>query len=73
RPGDLAYVEITYAAPHHLTADEGLRRLRRTRGGDAWQARQAGSEPTAGRAVGLGMPTVGAPAPLAPVPACPPG
>ncbi|MDN5771577.1 MAG: MiaB/RimO family radical SAM methylthiotransferase, partial [Microlunatus sp.] len=73
RPGDLADVEITYAAPHHLTADEGLRRLRRTRGGDAWQARQAGSEPTAGRAVGLGMPTVGAPAPLAPVPACPPG
>ncbi len=40
RPGDIAEVEITYAAPHHLNADAGLTRLRRTRGGDAWQARQ---------------------------------
>ncbi|HEY5784327.1 MAG TPA: tRNA (N6-isopentenyl adenosine(37)-C2)-methylthiotransferase MiaB, partial [Microlunatus sp.] len=36
RPGDIAEVEITYAAPHHLTADHGLLSLRRTRGGDAW-------------------------------------
>ena len=41
RPGDLADVEITYAAPHHLNADAGLTGLRRTRGGDAWEARQA--------------------------------
>jgi tRNA-2-methylthio-N6-dimethylallyladenosine synthase len=69
RPGDLAEVEITYAAPHHLTADAGLLSLRRTRGGDAWQARRNGDDPAARRSVGLGMPGVGAPAsvPLAPV------
>ena len=38
RPGDIAEVEVTYAAPHHLNADAGLRTLRRTRGGDAWAA-----------------------------------
>lgn len=39
RPGDLVTAEITYAAPHHLVADRMLA-LRRTRAGDAWQARQ---------------------------------
>jgi tRNA-2-methylthio-N6-dimethylallyladenosine synthase len=38
RPGDIATVEITYAAPHHLNADAPLTGLRRTRGGDAWAA-----------------------------------
>ena len=38
RPGDVAEVIITLAAPHHLTADAGLLALRRTCGGDAWQA-----------------------------------
>jgi tRNA-2-methylthio-N6-dimethylallyladenosine synthase len=71
RPGDLAEVEITYAAPHHLTADHGLLSLRRTRGGDAWQARRDGLvAPTGATAVGLGMPGLGAPAPLPPAPAC---
>jgi tRNA-2-methylthio-N6-dimethylallyladenosine synthase len=32
RPGDFAEVEITYAAPHHLNADAGLRNLRRAAG-----------------------------------------
>ena len=41
RPGDLAQVQITYAAPHHLVADAPLHDLVRTRGGDAWQAAQA--------------------------------
>nr|WP_300149093.1 tRNA (N6-isopentenyl adenosine(37)-C2)-methylthiotransferase MiaB [Propionicimonas sp.] len=41
RPGDLAEVAITYAAPHHLNADDGLLSLRRTRGGDAWASRQS--------------------------------
>ena len=61
RPGDLAETVVTYAAPHHLTADAGLHALRRTRGGDAWQARHAspdGPRP----AVSLGLPTIGAPA-----------
>jgi tRNA-2-methylthio-N6-dimethylallyladenosine synthase len=61
RPGDIAEVIITYAAPHHLNADAGLEALRRTRGGDAWQASRSVSEaPTA--TVNLGMPTVGVPA-----------
>jgi len=71
RPGDLADVEITYAAPHHLTADKGLLSLRRTRGGDAWQARRNGVDaPVAAASVGLGMPGLGVPAPLPPGPAC---
>ena len=71
RPGDLAEVEITYAAPHHLTADEGLLSLRRTRGGDAWQARRDGvGAPVAATSVGLGMPGLGVPAPLPPAAAC---
>ena len=61
RPGDLADTEISYAAPHHLNADRGLVGLRRTRGGDAWAARQANP---ATIAVGLGMPTIGVPDPL---------
>jgi tRNA-2-methylthio-N6-dimethylallyladenosine synthase len=28
-PGDLADVEISYAAPHHLNADAGISNLRR--------------------------------------------
>jgi tRNA-2-methylthio-N6-dimethylallyladenosine synthase len=59
RPGDLVTVEVTRAAPHHLVADGPVLELRRTRSGDAWEARE--SEPT--RAVGLGMPTLGVPAP----------
>ena len=71
RPGDIAEVEITYAAPHHLTADDGLLSLRRTRGGDAWQARRDGVDaPVAAGSVGLGMPGLGVPAPLPPAAAC---
>jgi tRNA-2-methylthio-N6-dimethylallyladenosine synthase len=58
RPGDLVEVEVTYAAPHHLVADGPVLAHRRTRSGDAWEARTA---PTSD-AVGLGMPTIGAPA-----------
>ena len=46
RPGDLADVEITYAAPHHLNADGAVTNLRRTRGGDAW-GRWQGAPPAA--------------------------
>ncbi len=67
RPGDLATVEVTYGAPHHLVADGALSggtyRVRRTRSGDAWQARQ--DQPARSRAVGLGLPVVGAPPPPA--------
>ncbi|MCL2782384.1 MAG: MiaB/RimO family radical SAM methylthiotransferase, partial [Propionibacteriaceae bacterium] len=40
RPGDLVTAQVTYAAPHHLVAD-GQAVVARTRGGDAWAARQA--------------------------------
>ena len=40
RPGDLVVAEVTYAAPHHLVADRMLA-VRRTRAGDAWEARES--------------------------------
>jgi tRNA-2-methylthio-N6-dimethylallyladenosine synthase len=45
RPGDMVTVEVTRAAPHFLLADSALAggtfRVRRTRSGDAWAAREA--------------------------------
>lgn len=74
RPGDLVTVGVTYGAPHHLVADSALAggtfAVRRTRGGDAWQALQDAAVP--GKpAVSLGMPSIGKPrtAPVA-APAC---
>ncbi|MDN4171574.1 tRNA (N6-isopentenyl adenosine(37)-C2)-methylthiotransferase MiaB [Nocardioides sp. SOB77] len=67
RPGDMVTVEVTYAAPHHLVADRVLA-VRRTRSGDAWEARTAA--PAAPSGVSLGMPAVGVPAPLPAAPAC---
>ena len=71
RPGDLAETVITYAAPHHLNADDGLLNLRRTRGGDAWAARRAA--PDTRPTVTLGLPSIGVPAPLPAVAGCQPG
>ena len=69
RPGDMVTVAVTYAAPHHLVADGPVLAVRRTRAGDAWERRT--SSPAASPGVGLGMPTVGVPAPLPPAaPAC---
>jgi tRNA-2-methylthio-N6-dimethylallyladenosine synthase len=64
RPGDLVTTVVTRAAPHYLVADGEPLAVRRTPGGDAWQARQeqpvlAAAGPVA---VPLGMPTVGRPA-----------
>ena len=67
-------VEVTYGAPHHLVADSGVRggtySVRRTAGGDAWEALQGAAVP--GKpAVSLGMPVVGRPAPVdTTAPAC---
>ena len=66
RPGDMVTVEVTYAAPHHLVADRVVS-VRRTRSGDAWEARTRAPKPSG---VGLGMPSVGVPAPLPDAPAC---
>ncbi|HET7690028.1 MAG TPA: tRNA (N6-isopentenyl adenosine(37)-C2)-methylthiotransferase MiaB [Nocardioidaceae bacterium] len=59
RPGDMVDVVVSHAAPHHLVADQVLA-VRRTRSGDAWQARTEAPAPTAG--VLLGLPSVGVPA-----------
>jgi tRNA-2-methylthio-N6-dimethylallyladenosine synthase len=59
RPGDVVTVEVAYAAPHHLVADQPKSyAVRRTRGGDAWEAQHRDH----GTGVLLGMPTIGAPA-----------
>ncbi len=69
RPGDMVTAEVTYAAPHHLVADGPVLGIRRTRAGDAWEARTApATAPAPGRTVGpipvlLGLPTLGAPRP----------
>ncbi len=64
RPGDMVTVQVTYGAPHHLVADSGVQggayAVRRTRGGDAWEALQ--DTPGSRRpAVSLGIPTIGKP------------
>ncbi len=73
RPGDAVTVAVTYGAPHHLVADSAVRggayTVRRTRGGDAWEALQGAAVP--GKpAVSLGMPAVGRPEAPATAPAC---
>ncbi|GAA3925574.1 tRNA (N6-isopentenyl adenosine(37)-C2)-methylthiotransferase MiaB [Microbacterium soli] len=69
RPGDVVTVRITHGAPFHLLADDPTGaplRIRRTRGGDAWDRAQAAScgVPAASegsgapRTVSLGLPTL---------------
>jgi tRNA-2-methylthio-N6-dimethylallyladenosine synthase len=53
----VATVSVTYAAPHHLVADGSVPTVRRTRAGDAWEARTTGLP----EGVALGMPTLGPP------------
>ena len=61
RPGDMVTTTVTYAAPHHLVADGEPVGVRRTRSGDAWEARRTAAPPTPVH-VTLGMPSVGRPA-----------
>ncbi|UNK69514.1 tRNA (N6-isopentenyl adenosine(37)-C2)-methylthiotransferase MiaB [Microbacterium sp. H1-D42] len=69
RPGDVVTVRITHGAPFHLLADDPTGaplRIRRTRGGDAWDRAQAETcgvpAPAAATgapgAVSLGLPTL---------------
>ena len=67
RPGDVVEVEVTRAAPHHLVSDAPVRSVRRTRSGDAWEARTSAPASTGTM---LGLPTVGVPAPLPAVTGC---
>ena len=43
RPGDIVVTTVTRAAPHYLIADGVPLAVRRTRGGDAWQAPSRGA------------------------------
>jgi len=64
RPGDVVTTVITRAAPHYMIADGPPASVRRTRGGDAWERRQAGpgnGADSAAAGVLLGMPAVGRP------------
>jgi tRNA-2-methylthio-N6-dimethylallyladenosine synthase len=71
RPGDVVTTVVTRAAPHYLIADGEPLAVRRTKGGDAWAARQPGqgdgtrAESAPGDRPGqvlLGMPALGRPA-----------
>jgi tRNA-2-methylthio-N6-dimethylallyladenosine synthase len=74
RPGDVVSVPVTYGAPHHLMSDAVLdpSAVRRTRSGDAWEARTAApAEPPKPGSAMLGMPQVGVPAqPVVSGPSC---
>jgi tRNA-2-methylthio-N6-dimethylallyladenosine synthase len=65
RPGDIVHTTVTYAAPHHLVADDEILEHHRTRAGDAWEAGNTPKLP----GVSLGMPTIGAPRPAGTEPA----
>ena len=65
RPGDIVTTRVTSPAPHYLRADDAPLSVRRTRAGDAWEARQlaaahaaapAGAPAGAAAPVLLGMP-----------------
>ncbi len=57
RPGDVVETVVTRGGAHYLVADGALLTHRRTRAGDAWEARTTTRTP----GVSLGMPTVGVP------------
>jgi tRNA-2-methylthio-N6-dimethylallyladenosine synthase len=61
RPGDVVTTTVTSTAPHYLIADGEPLAVRRTRAGDAWEARQgaagAAAEAQAPAPVLLGMPS----------------
>ncbi|WIM66795.1 tRNA (N6-isopentenyl adenosine(37)-C2)-methylthiotransferase MiaB [Corynebacterium breve] len=68
RPGDIVHVTITEAKPFFLIADSGIAEHRRTKAGDM---AEAGKVPTtAPVGVGLGLPSLGRPAPLPDAPSC---
>ena len=60
RPGDIVTTRVTSTAPHYLRADDAPLSVRRTRAGDAWEARRHAEADPAGQAapapVLLGMP-----------------
>lgn len=65
RPGDMVRAVVTHGAPHHLVADSavegGLYEVRRTRAGDAWEARRRRSTELDAEAAGLAPVSLGIP------------
>jgi tRNA-2-methylthio-N6-dimethylallyladenosine synthase len=64
RPGDIVTTTVTRGAPHYLLADGVPLEVRRTKAGDAWEARRRAPEPSTaptasgGSQVLLGMPAL---------------
>jgi tRNA-2-methylthio-N6-dimethylallyladenosine synthase len=54
RPGDVVTTRVTSPAPHYLRADGAPLSVRRTRAGDAWEARQVTAEHAAAPAAASG-------------------
>jgi tRNA-2-methylthio-N6-dimethylallyladenosine synthase len=54
RPGDVVTTRVTSPAPHYLRADGAPLSVRRTRAGDAWEARQVAAEHAAAPAAASG-------------------
>jgi tRNA-2-methylthio-N6-dimethylallyladenosine synthase len=48
RPGDVVTTVVTRGAPHYLIADGAPLAVRRTPGGDAWEARRDGAAAVVG-------------------------
>jgi len=53
RPGDMVTATVTQAAPYHLIADD-VKAVRRTRAGDAWEAKQSESAEAPTKLIQLG-------------------
>jgi len=66
RPGDIVTTRVTSTAPHYLRADDPPHQVRRTRAGDAWEARKHAAEQAtpAGNATVTGSTVTGGPAPV---------
>ena len=67
RPGDVVTTRVTRPAPHYLRADDAPLDVRRTRAGDAWEARRAAAALGAAALAAAG-PAAGDPAPAAAAP-----
>ncbi|WP_255450416.1 tRNA (N6-isopentenyl adenosine(37)-C2)-methylthiotransferase MiaB [Skermania sp. ID1734] len=72
RAGDLITVAVTDAAPHYLIADDAVLGHRRTRAGDLHAQGIRPQTPPIGErgSIGLGLPRIGAPAPVAATTGC---
>jgi tRNA-2-methylthio-N6-dimethylallyladenosine synthase len=64
RPGDIVTTRVTSTAPHYLRADDAPLSVRRTRAGDAWEARKLAAAPAPAAAASAPAEPAPAPAPV---------